>query len=284
MSDALLEVSDLSISFTQYAGWLRQRVVTPVRGMSLAAHPGRVTALVGASGSGKTLLGLAVLGLLPANASLGGRIDYDGEPLTAQRRGELVGSEMTMLPQSVSHLDPTATVGSQVARALELAGEPPARARAALAERGLEASVLGRYPHELSGGMARRVLAAMALAGRRRLLVADEPTPGLEPALARGALADLRARADDGAAVVLISHDVTGVLGVADTVVVTDHGRTLETAAVSAFHGDGRDLAEPYSRALWRALPENGFVADRGADSDPHGHTGRDPGRAEVPA
>jgi peptide/nickel transport system ATP-binding protein len=255
----LLEVDDLSITFTQYERGLRRRLVTPVRAMSLQARPGEVTALVGASGSGKTLLGLAVLGLLPENASTGGRIAYDGEPLTATRRRGLVGHDIAMLPQSVSHLDPTATVGAQVGRALQLVGSDPHEAVDRLAQRGLGAEVLGRYPHELSGGMARRVLQAMVLAGPRRLLVADEPTPGLDPASVDRTLSELRALADAGTAVVLISHDLTGVLEIADRIVVTDHGVTLETAVPAQFEDGGAGLTHPYSRALWRAMPENGF-------------------------
>jgi peptide/nickel transport system ATP-binding protein len=255
----LLDVRDLAVTFTQYARGLRRRHLTPVRGMTLQARPGEVTALVGASGSGKTLLGLAVLGLLPSHASTSGEIRYDGEPLTAARRAALVGGEVAMLPQSMSHLDPTATVRAQVGRARELGGRPASDAEEVLAARGLGPEVLARYPHELSGGMARRVLLAMVLSTPRRLLVADEPTPGLDPASAERTLAELRSLADAGAAVVLISHDLVGVLGIADRIVVTDHGTTLETALPSQFAGDGAGLAHPYSRALWRAMPVNGF-------------------------
>ncbi|MQW77696.1 ATP-binding cassette domain-containing protein [Nocardioides sp. dk4132] len=255
----LLDVRDLSVSFTQYARGLRRRHLTPVRGMTLQARAGEVTALVGASGSGKTLLGLAVLGLLPTNASTSGEIRYDGAPLSDARRAALVGGEVAMLPQSMSHLDPTATVRAQVARALELGGRPAADAEAVLAARGLGPEVLARYPHELSGGMARRVLLAMVLSSPRRLLVADEPTPGLDPDSARRTLAEIRGLADAGAAVVLISHDLVGVLDIADRIVVTDHGTTLETALPAQFAGDGAGLVHPYSRALWRAMPANGF-------------------------
>ena len=255
----VLEVRGLSVSFTQYVRGLRRRTVTPVAGMDLTARAGEVTALVGASGSGKTLLGLAVLGLLPPNASTAGEIAYEGRPLTSALRREVVGREVAMLPQSVSHLDPTATVRSQVGRALQLAGLDASLAAGRLAERGLDERVLGLYPHELSGGMARRVLQAMVLAAPRRLLVADEPTPGLDPGSVRRTLGELRSLADAGTAVVLISHDLTGVLDVADRVVVTDHGTTLETAVPAQFADGGAGLRHPYSRALWRAAPANGF-------------------------
>lgn len=258
-ADALLEIERLSVSFTQYSRGLRRRRLTPVSDMSLTARAGEVTALVGASGSGKTLLGLAVLGLLPANAHTSGRIDFGGEALDTERVERLRGREITLLPQAVSHLDPTARVGDQVARALELAGRNGAEARKALADQGLASEVARLHPHQLSGGMARRVLLAMALAGHRDLLIADEPTPGLDPALARETMSRLRAIADAGTAVVLVSHDLPEALRIADQVVITHQGRTLETAQVAQFEGTGDALVHPYSRALWRALPANGF-------------------------
>lgn len=259
----LLQVQNLSVSFTQYERGLRRRVITPVVDMSLAAHPGRITALVGASGSGKTLLGLAVLGLLPDNATTSGTVHFDGAALEAELVARLRGRELAMLPQAVSHLDPTATVGAQVRRALELAGSPagPVALEEALAAQGLAPEVVRAHPHELSGGMARRVLLAMALAGPRRLLIADEPTPGLDPELAHATMARLRSLADEGCAVVLVSHDLPGALEVADEVVVTSGGRTLETAVPGQFTGAGEALRHPYSRDLWRALPTTEFRA-----------------------
>lgn len=267
MSHPLLEINDLSVSFTQYERGLRRRVITPVQSMTLSARAGEITALVGASGSGKTLLGLAVLGLLPPNASTAGSISYDSAPLTPARRREVVGREISMLPQAVSHLDPTATVGAQIGRALELAGRSRTEVDASLAERGLGPQVARQYPHQLSGGMARRVLLAMAMAGQRRLLIADEPTPGLDAASAEQTLTTLRRAADAGAAVVLVSHDLAGVMQIADHVVVTDHGRTLETATPDQFADRGAGLVHEYSRALWRALPANGFHLPERASS-----------------
>lgn len=258
-ADALLRIEHLSVAFTQYTRGLRQRLLTPVTDMTLHARAGEVTALVGASGSGKTLLGLAVLGLLPSNAQVSGRLDFDGSALTPQRQQRLRGHELSMLPQAVSHLDPTARVNRQVGRALQLAGREANETSAVLAEQGLASEVGRRYPHELSGGMARRVLLAMSLAASPRLLIADEPTPGLDPALARSTMSALRAVADAGRAVVLVSHDLVEALRIADRVVITHEGRTLEEAVPGQFSGAGDSLTHPYSRALWRALPGNGF-------------------------
>jgi peptide/nickel transport system ATP-binding protein len=174
---------------------------------------------------------------------------------------------MSLLPQSVSYLDPLRDVGHQLRRAAQLAGRADAAAAAAdaLAARDLAPAVARRRPHELSGGMARRVLDAVATMGSPRLLFADEPTPGLHADVATAALGRLRAMADGGTAVVLITHDLPAALRVADRVVVCRAGRTVEDAPTAAFTGDGADLATDYARALWRALPANGFRRDRDA-------------------
>ncbi len=259
---SLFEINQLSVSFRQYDRGLRRRTITPVRAMDLTVDTGELVALVGESGAGKTLLGEAALGMLPANGVDAGEIRFRGEVLTRARRRELAGHEMVMLPQSVTYLDPTATVGAQVRRAFRLAGRPAGRddVRRALVARDLPDDVTRRFPHELSGGMARRVLLTMALAGRPALVFADEPTPGLDAEAVRAIFAELRAIADSGCAVVAVSHDLSEVIGVADRVVVCQSGRTVETATPDDFRN--HTLTHPYSRALWAALPAHGFAAE----------------------
>lgn len=259
----MLEVEHLAVSFTQYERGLRRRTVTPVSDMSVTVRPGEVVALVGASGAGKSLLGHGVLGLLPPNASVSGTVRWRGEALDQYGRRALAGRQVALLPQSLSHLDPTATIGNQVRRSARLAGatraEAKERALAAVAAQGLDAGILKLYPHQLSGGMGRRVLTACALIGSPELVIADEPTPGLAAASVSAVLQRLRDIAAGGAGVLLITHEITGALTVADRVVVVDRGRTLEEAPPTAFTGDGAALQHPYSRALWQALPGNGF-------------------------
>lgn len=276
----LLRVEHLSVSFTQYERGLRRRTVTPVSDMSLDVRAGEVVALVGASGAGKSLLGHGVLGMLPPNASTTGVVRWRGEELDVARRRALAGREVALLPQALSHLDPTATVGAQVRRSARLAGasrrEAKARALEALTSQGLDPSVLRLYPHQLSGGMGRRVLTACALMGDPALVIADEPTPGLAASSVRAVLDRLRAIAADGAGVLLITHEITAALEVADRVVVVDRGRTLEETPASAFTGTGEQLRHPYTRALWQALPGNGFrMPDRHAH---HTHPGASAG------
>lgn len=257
----LLSIEQLAVSFTQYERGLRRREIVALAGMDLTADRGQVVALVGASGAGKTLLAHAVLGMLPPNATQTGRITYDDTPVDSTTRRHLAGREIVLLPQSVDYLDPVATIGRQVRRSAKLAGhaDPQRVAATALAERGLGDEVLRRYPHELSGGMIRRVLVTMATMGDPHLILADEPTPGLPQADVSGVLREFRVLADGGRAVVLITHELRGALEVADTVVICQDGRTVESTEPSAFTGDGSSLRHPYTKALWNALPTNGF-------------------------
>jgi len=270
-SGPVLDVRDLSVVFLQYESGLRRRRLEVISGIDLTVDAGELVAVVGSSGSGKSLLAHAVLGVLPRNAVVSGQILYRGEPLVEARLRCLRGREISLVPQTVASLDPVARVGSQVVRSAELAGaaDPGATARGALRGLGLPESTDRLYPHELSGGMARRVLTATATVGRPRLVLADEPTPGLHPLVVAETLAGLRAMADEGAAVVLITHDLLGALDVADRVAVFYAGTTVEVAPVSRFAGTGAGLRHPYSRALWAALPGHGFTPLVGAQPPP---------------
>ena len=172
--EPILSVEHLSVTFTRYGRGLNRVELNPIRDLSLAVEPGRVTAVVGESGSGKSLLAHAVLHLLPRNARVGGTLRYDGAPLTQERAAALRGREIALIPQGVTWLDPMMKVGDQLRRGRG-GREVRDRCRAALERYGLGPEVEELYPFQLSGGMARRVLIACAVADRPRLIVADEP-------------------------------------------------------------------------------------------------------------
>ena len=239
------------------------------KNVDLTANKGEILAIVGSSGSGKSLLAHAVMDILPGNAKIGGEMFYRGEALTQARKARLRGHEIAFIPQSVAFLDPLMRVGSQVCGT---AGKSLwGKMREAFAHFNLKTGTERLYPFQLSGGMARRVLLSTAYVAEAELIIADEPTPGLDLELALEALRDFRAMADKGCGVVLITHDIDLALHVADKIAIFYDGRVVETAQVSSFSGDGSGLRHPYSRALFRALPQNGFQLDRcpdcGADS-----------------
>lgn len=273
-SELLLEVRRLSVGFRMYDSaqpYFRARKVdVPViNDLSLTVARGEVLAVVGASGSGKTLLADAILGLYEPNARVAGEIRFEGERCDAARLAGLRGHGISLVPQSVNYLDPLMRVGEQVLGSCGRghAGRERRRARTArmrelFAAYGLAPSVERLYPHELSGGMARRVLLICALIDGPRLLVADEPTPGLDMERAVHALADLRAFADAGGGVLLITHDLELALRVADRVAVFRAGTVVEEAPRESF-ARPELLRHPFSRALWHAMPEHDFSAGR---------------------
>lgn len=278
----LLQAEDISVSFRMYdpaEPFFRapRRDVRVIDGLSISVHAGEIVAVVGASGSGKTLLADAVMGLFEPNATVTGTIWFDGQRQDAQSLARLRGHGISLVPQSINHLDPLMKVGRQVEQWAEGprtggARVEGARRRAAAtrAERrrrreelferyGLAPEVAGMYPFELSGGMARRVLLCCALMDDPRVIVADEPTPGLDLDLAQAAMADFRTFADDGGGVLLITHDIELALRVADRVAVFESGTVVEETAVENF-ASPETLAHPFSRALWHALPEHGML------------------------
>lgn len=271
----LLQVEDLSVGFRMYDESApfyraRQRVMPVIENLSISVHVGEIVAVVGASGSGKTLLADAIMGLFEPNATVSGRIWYDGERKDAASLARLRGRGISLVPQSVNHLDPLMKVGRQVegfAHPDVPLAERRVRRKELFARYELGEEVANLYPFELSGGMARRVLLCCALIDDPRLIIADEPTPGLDLPLALAALADFRDFADAGGGVLLITHDIELALNVADRVAVFRDGTVVEETAVANFASPDT-LAHPFSRELWHALPEHEFEALDGGVAD----------------
>jgi peptide/nickel transport system ATP-binding protein len=255
---SILEVKGLSVSFTRYRKGFRRQTQRVIDDLHLTVDAGEILAVVGASGSGKSLLAHAILGILPVHAQVSGAIFYRGKELNSRRQEELRGREIAFVPQSVLYLNPLMRVGKQVRTAVRV-GDPAAVQRAAFERFGLSPSVEKRYPFQLSGGMARRVLVSIAAVSGANLIIADEPTPGLDPAVIAESLSVFRELADRGGAVMIISHDIDSVLKVADRIAVFNAGTVVEIARAKDFEGSGEALRHPYTRALWRALPQNGF-------------------------
>jgi len=231
-----------------------------VEGVSFAIGAGECVALVGGSGSGKSLTCLTPFGLTAGQA--GGSIRLDGRDLgglpEAALRGPRARDVGFVFQQPLTALTPHLTIGRQLAEAWTQSGAPkPGREAlvAALARVGLDdpAERLAQFPHRLSGGQRQRVLIAMAIAHRPKLLIADEPTSALDAILRHEILALLdRLRRDEGLALLLVSHDLPAVARHADRVVVLENGRMVESGPA------GRLLAapeSPYARALVAATP-----------------------------
>ena len=253
----ILEIQNLSVSFQQYDKGFERTDLDVIRDLNVTVHEGEMVAVVGSSGSGKSLLAHGILGILPYNGVLGGTILYDGEELTQKQKERLRGNEIVLVPQSVAFLDPLMKIGPQIRK-----GKKDSESKKKLDQifegYHLKQEVQELYPFELSGGMNRRVLVSTAMMGNPRLVIADEPTPGLHMKMVRRVMSHFRELADQGAGVLLITHDLEQALEVADRVVVFYAGTTVEDADVKDFAKE-EALRHPYTKALWRALPQNGF-------------------------
>lgn len=251
----LLEVSNLSVSFRMYGRRFEQKEMNVISNLNVSVNEGEILAVAGSSGSGKSLLAHAILGILPNNATVSGEMLYCGSKLTSERQQKLRGKEIALVPQSVEYLDPLMRVGKQVAG---VRGSKE-RQEAVFKKYSLADSVKRLYPFQLSGGMARRVLVSTAVIGNAKLIIADEPTPGLSKEMAQTAMAHFRALADEGRGVLMITHDIDLALAYADRIAVFYAGTTVEVASAEDFKSGPKSLRHPYTKALWSAIPQNGF-------------------------
>ena len=226
--ETLLEIHDLSVSFRMYDAGLEQKDLQVISDLHLRIRPGEIVAVAGSSGSGKSLLASAILGILPANATVRGHVHYRGKELTPEMQRELRGKEIALVPQSVAYLDPLMRVGKQVDG--HRRPKPTEKRRSLFRRLELPERTETLYPFQLSGGMARRVLVSTALLTEASLVIADEPTPGMSLDQALEALRMFREMADAGKSVLLITHDIDLAFEFADRVAVFYAGTTVEIA------------------------------------------------------
>lgn len=266
-ADTVLSISNLTVAISTPRG-----IIKPVEDVSFSVKAGETLAIVGESGSGKSLTATAIMGLLPPEAvpvsgvaTLSG-IELLGLPEEARRK--LRGGEIAMVFQDpMSSLNPVMKVGDQVAEAIVTHRPMPwSRARAealALFRRvGIadpEARV-GAFPHELSGGMRQRVMIAIAIANRPKLLIADEPTTALDVTV-QAQILDLLAelKRETGTALIFITHNLGVVAEIADRVAVMYAGQVVEEGAVADVFQRPR---HPYTKALLRAVPEGDLAPE----------------------
>ena len=185
--EKILEINHMQISFCQYQRGIQQIQLPVIRDLNVTVHAGEMVAVVGSSGSGKSLLAHGIMGILPYNATMEGEVYYCGENLTEKKIKQLRGKEIVLVPQSTSYLDPLMKVGQQICKGKKTP-EKKRKLDSIFEKYGLGKNVQEQYPFELSGGMTRRVMISTALIETPKLVIADEPTPGLDPKLARRAM------------------------------------------------------------------------------------------------
>ena len=223
----VLDIKGLQISFRQYDKGFHQTQLDVIRNLDVKVPAGKIVAVVGSSGSGKSLLAHAVMGILPYNATVGGEILYKGEPLTAKKIKKLRGEEIMLVPQSTAYLDPLMKTGKQICKGSN-APETVAKLDQIFKEYELDSSVKELYPFELSGGMTRRVMISTALMGHPNLVIADEPTTALDAIHRDRAVEQFWRLQEQGCALLIVTHDFDVARYVGGHVLIMKEGEMVE--------------------------------------------------------
>ena len=259
MTERLLTVSDLHVWFELAGG----RELHAVRGVDFSVDASERFGLVGESGCGKTTAILALMGLLPPNASVAGQVVLEGENVLV--RGEESAAphrwrEIAMVFQgAMNAFNPVRTIGEQIVEPMELHGVAEGRAAARRAQEllevvGIPGARAASYPHEFSGGMRQRAAIAMALACNPKILLADEPTTALDVMVQAQILELLVGLATDfGLALILVTHDLPVVAHVCERAAVMYAGVIAELGPTDQLYHDPR---HPYTRLLFAATPD----------------------------
>ncbi len=263
MPDPVLEVRDLRVEFPG-----RHGTVTALDGVSLHLEAGEILGVVGESGAGKSMTGLAIQGLLePPGRIAGGEVWLSGrriDRLTNRQMEKIRGREIGAIFQDpLTSLNPLFSVGSQLVETIRLhldmtRAEARARAIDLLRQVGIPGPKerIDHYPHQFSGGMRQRVVIALALAGEPKLIIADEPTTALDVSIQAQIIALLRRLCDDlGTSVMLVTHDLGVIAEAADRVAVMYAGRLIEIGPVREVL---RQPSHPYTRGLMDSIPALG--------------------------
>jgi len=268
----LLEVENLEVDFPTARGQVRA-----VDGVSFSLNKEETLALVGETGCGKSVIAHAILRLLPANAALKGRILYKSRDLLTASEKDLAairGKSISLVLQNPSlALNPVYSVGHQMMEPVLIHTQKTRKEALSLVKdllkklrfKGPEKAVR-MYPHQMSGGMKQRVLIGISVVLNPEILIADEPTEGLDRRLQEMVLEELLlAKEMNRSSLVFITHDLKAVRDTADRMVIMYAGEIVETGPVKEFFA--RPL-HPYSRGLLDSLPERGFIPIPGTSPD----------------
>ena len=267
--ETLLKLEQLNTAFDSRAG-----MVHPVCDVNLELHRGEIMGLIGETGCGKTVFGMSILRLLPKNATITGRVLLDGTDLlqlSEKEMRQIRGKRIAFIGQNPSDaLNPVLKNGTQLMESIHLSTmlprkESKARSKNLLSKLGfVNPDVIMRsYPLELSGGMKQRVLAAMAMSGRPDILIADEPTKGLDSLIRGQVIAMLRRFIQEtGCAAIIITHDLKFADVLCDHIAVMYAGELVETGSKEAVF---ERPVSPYMKALIASQPQNGLHPIQGS-------------------
>lgn len=255
----MLKLKDIRIDLTTYSRWGKAQTRPMITDINLTVNPGEIVALVGGSGEGKSLLLLSILGLLPDGMHTGGTMVLNDKTILEKDREALRGTQLAYIPQSVSALNPLLTVAQQMQHCARRHNKPARRDDLArcLAQFQLDESVLDLYPAALSGGMAKRVLAAFSLLMPASLILADEMTAWLDLKAAQELLSVFHRLTKQGKSLLWVTHDLNLAINEADRVALLENGTITvvqDCQSIRAGLGDKR------LQMMVDTLPNHDFI------------------------
>lgn len=251
----MLTLENITIETARYR-WYGAKEWSPIiTDINLSLPPGEIVALVGGSGEGKSILLQCILEMLPPNLRREGRILLDGAELNKRNSSQWRGKILSYIPQSINSLNPLLKVETHLIRSQRLSGQRICRKQinTELEHNQLKPGVLTLYPRELSGGMAKRVLACNATLSKARYILADEITAWLDETLASQLLSQLRSLSHKGAGILWVTHDLSQAVRYADRIVTLHRGRIIDNIPASSLHNGA---GSPTLRQQWGSQPE----------------------------
>lgn len=255
----MLSFDHLTVDVAQFR-WLGKKRWQPLlNDISLDVRPGEMVALVGGSGEGKSLLLQSGLGLLPDNMRCHGNIVLNGNKLTEKTKQQYRGNSLCYIPQGVSALNPLIRIGPQLERAAVLSGQHIKMHDVALhlQQYNLQSSVVNNYTNQLSGGMAKRVLACSATLSRAEYILADEISSWLDDEHAIQLLEHIKSLCQDGKGILWVTHDLAMAVRFADRIALLRNGSLEEVLTSEKLQNGG---GGKWFQSLWRSLPEHQFM------------------------
>ncbi|MCI5839442.1 MAG: ATP-binding cassette domain-containing protein [Peptoniphilaceae bacterium] len=251
----ILEIKNLNVKFELYKNLVEKYEVEVIKNLTLTLKAGEILSIIGASGSGKSVLTHSILNLLPKNSKVTGQIKYNGEKIEYKNISKLLGKDISYIPQSVDYLDPVMKIGKQV---LGVSGNYEKMINL-FKKYKLPLDIKDKYPFEISGGMARRVLICASLMNDPKFLIADEPTPGVDKNIEKEIIKDFKDISSQNKSILIITHNIDFAINVSDSIAVFLDGNIIEKEEVSKFLSGGNLLENSYSKSLIKSLPQNEF-------------------------
>lgn len=254
----ILEIKNLNVEFEQYSKGIKRKYIKVIENLNLEVKQNELLAVFGASGSGKSILAHAILGLLPYNSITSGEIFYKGESLN-DKINNFRGVKIAFIPQTVNSLNPILKIKEQMR--INLSEEQIEEQITVFHQFNLNEDVLEKYPFELSGGMIRKILVCQAIISNADLIIADEPTPGMDVEATDEVIELFKKIKERGKSGLIITHDMEMAIKLCDRIAIFCDSKIKGIENTKDFSSNGEHLKYKYSQYLYRALPQNEFRA-----------------------